>query len=104
MHLNFLRTELHMADDKKKTKERRPSALKRDMQSEKRKLKNRTYRSTVSSAIKSLNHSLTKKDPAAAKENFSLVCSLIDKGVKKGIFPKNKANRTKSSFALKISA
>jgi small subunit ribosomal protein S20 len=93
-----------MAEDKKSIKAKKPSALKRDAQSENRRLKNKTYRSTVSSAIKTLNHSLTKKDPAAAKENFSLVCSLIDKGVKKGIFPKNKANRTKSSFALKISA
>ena len=83
-----------MADDKKKvTKARRPSALKRDLQGEKRRLKNKTYKSTVSSAIKAFEASLSQKD-----------CSLMDKGVKKGIYPKNKASRTKSNFAVKVPA
>ena len=94
-----------MADDKKKvTKARRPSALKRDLQGEKRRLKNKTYKSTVSSAIKSFQNSLSQNDAAATKEKLSLVCSLMDKGVKKGIFPKNKANRTKSNFSQKVTA
>ena len=94
-----------MADDKKKvTKARRPSALKRDLQGEKRRLKNKTYKSTVSSAIKAFEASLSQKDTATIKKNLSLVCSLMDKGVKKGIYPKNKASRTKSNFAVKVPA
>jgi small subunit ribosomal protein S20 len=93
-----------MAEDKKNTKARRPSALKRDIQSEKRRLKNKTYKSTVSSAIKSFQQSLSQNDTAATKEKLNLVCSLMDKGVKKGIFPKNKANRTKSNLSQKVSA
>jgi small subunit ribosomal protein S20 len=94
-----------MADDKKKvTKARRPSALKRDLQGEKRRLKNKTYKSTVSSAIKAFETSLSQKDTATIKKNLSLVCSLMDKGVKKGIYPQNKANRTKSNFAVRVPA
>ena len=93
-----------MAADKKKTPERRPSALKRDIQSERRRLRNKTYKSTVSSAIKSFQTSLSQKDIPATQDKFQLVCSLMDKGVKKGIFPKNKANRTKSTLSQKVSA
>ncbi len=93
-----------MAEDKKNTKARRPSALKRDIQSEKRRQKNKTYKSTVSSAIKSFQQSVSQKDAAAIQEKYSLVCSLMDKGVKKGIFPKNKANRTKSNLSQEVSA
>jgi len=93
-----------MAEDKKSIKAKKPSALKRDAQSENRRLKNKTYRSTVSSAIKSFQQSLSKKDDVSTKEKFGIVCSLMDKGVKKGIFPKNKANRTKSSLSKKVSA
>lgn len=93
-----------MAEEKKNTKVRRPSALKRDMQSEKRRQKNKTYTSTVNSAIKSFQSSLEQKDAAALKVKLSQVCSLMDKGVKKGIYPKNKANRVKSNLSRKVSA
>lgn len=93
-----------MADVKKNAKVKRPSALKRDMQSEKRRVKNKTYRSTVNTAIKAFEQSLAKNDAVDAKAKLSYVSSLMDKGVKKGIFPKNKASRTKSNLAVKISA
>lgn len=93
-----------MAEEKKNTKVRRPSALKRDMQSEKRRQKNKTYTSTVNSAIKSFQSSLEQKDADALKVKLSQVCSLMDKGVKKGIYPKNKANRVKSNLSRKVSA
>jgi small subunit ribosomal protein S20 len=93
-----------MAEEKKNTKERKPSALKRDLQSEKRRLKNKTYKSTVTSLIKSFQSSLAQNDAAATKANLSKVCSLMDKGVKKGIYPKNKANRVKSNLSRKVSA
>jgi len=93
-----------MAEDKKTVKARRPSALKRDLQSDKRRIRNKTYKSTVSSAIKAFESSVALKDTAAMKEKLNLVCSLMDKGVKKGIFPKNKASRTKSNLSVKVSA
>ena len=92
------------ADNKKNVKAKKPSALKRDNQSKARRTKNKAYASTVSSAIKSFEASLSQKDVAATKEKLSLVCSLMDKGVKKGIYPRNKANRTKSNLSQKVSA
>ncbi len=90
-----------MADNSKKgdekgKKQRRPSALKRDLQGEARNLRNRSFKSKVGTAIRSLNESVSQKDKAAAKEKLNTVFSLMDKGVKKGVFKLNKAGRVKA--------
>jgi small subunit ribosomal protein S20 len=90
-----------MAEEKKengqkKTKQRRPSALKRDLQSKKRNLNNRSFKAKVGSAVRSFQETVSQKDSAAAKSKLNDVYSLMDKGVKKGIFKMNKANRVKS--------
>lgn len=88
-----------MAEDKKQNgakKARRPSALKRDMQGMKRNERNRSFRSKVSSTIRSLRESVVQKDSAGAKEKMNTVFSLMDKGVKKGVFKLNKASRVKA--------
>lgn len=92
-----------MANDKKQEKkERKPSALKRDQQSERRRVKNKQFRATVKTAIKSLESSLKEKQAEVAKDKLSQVFSLMDKGVKTGVFTKNKANRTKSRLAKHV--
>lgn len=92
-----------MANDKKQEKkERKPSALKRDEQSERRRVKNKQFRATVKTAIKSLESSLKDKQAEVAKDKLSQVFSLMDKGVKTGVFTKNKANRTKSRLAKHV--
>ncbi len=89
-----------MAEEKKdKKKERRPSAQKRDLQSEKRRLINRNFKSQVRTAIRELEDDLPKKDAALSKKHSSEIYSLMDKGVKKGVFKANKANRTKARIA-----
>jgi small subunit ribosomal protein S20 len=92
------------ADQKKKeTNARQPSALKRDIQSEKRRLRNRSYRSSVLTAVRSFETSLEKKEaPESLKAKLNDVYSLMDKGVKKGIFKENKASRTKSRLSARI--
>ena len=87
-----------MADDKKEKgkKARKPTAIKRDEQSIKRNLRNRSFRSKVTTAMRGFEDSLTKKDPSGAKAMLSDVFSLMDKGVKKGVYKINKANRVKS--------
>lgn len=82
--------------DEKKAKVKKPSALKRDQQSEKRNMRNRTFKSTVATALRSFKGSLDKKDAAGMKEALKLVNSLMDKGVKKHVFKLNKASRVKS--------
>jgi small subunit ribosomal protein S20 len=92
-----------MANDKKQEKkERKPSALKRDQQSERKRIKNKQFRATVKTAIKSLESSLKEKQAEVAKDKLSQVFSLMDKGVKTGVFTKNKANRTKSRLAKHV--
>ena len=92
-----------MADKKAKEnkKEKRPTALKRDIQSEKRRLHNKQFRATVKTAIKALETSVKNNQQDEAKENLSKVFSLMDKGVKTGVFKQNKADRTKSRLTTK---
>ena len=94
----------HMADEAPKKKERRPQAAKRHLQSLKRNAINRAYKSKIKTRIKALQDSLTKQDGQQAQETLKEVYSLMDKGVKKGIIKKNKASRTKSRLATKVTA
>ena len=86
------------ADKKKKEgKVRQPSALKRDIQNEKKRLKNRSYRASVTTSIRSLESSLSNKEsPEAIKTKLNALYSMMDKGVKRGVFKPQKAARTKS--------
>ena len=56
----------------------------------------------MKTAIKSLESSLKDKQAELAKDKLSQVFSLMDKGVKTGVFTKNKANRTKSRLAKHV--
>lgn len=93
-----------MAEEKKaEAKVKKPSALKRDLQSEKKRLRNRSYRASVLTSIRSLENSLTQKEaPEAVKTKLNDIYSMMDKGVKSGVFKPNKAARTKSRLAARI--
>lgn len=95
-----------MAKEEKKEekKVKRPSAQKRDLQSEKRRFANKVYKSQVRSAIRTLQENIDKKDEASSKTALNAVYSLLDKCVKKGIFKRNKASRTKSRLAARAAA
>lgn len=90
--------------EKKEAKVRRPTALKRDMQNERRRLANRSFRAEVSTAIRALKSSAQKGDKAVVKDQLSAVYSLIDKGVKTGNYKSNKAARDKSRLTQSIKA
>lgn len=95
-----------MADDKAKAqKTKKPSALKRDIQSEKNRLRNRSHRSSVLTAIRSFEASLSKKESAeGVKTKLDQIYSLMDKGVKKGIYKPNKAARTKARLTSRLAS
>ncbi|CCB87387.1 MULTISPECIES: 30S ribosomal protein S20 [Parachlamydia] len=82
-----------------KKKERVPTPLKRDLQNEKRRLRNKAFKSSVRTAIRQFEETVAKKDPALITERLNEVYSLMDKGVKKGVYKLNKASRTKSRLA-----
>jgi small subunit ribosomal protein S20 len=86
-----------MAEEKKAKK--RPTEKKRIIQSKKRQLRNKSFKSKTKTAIIDFKKSLKNKEEGI-KDKIKTVFSLMDKGVKKKIFKKNKANRIKSKMAL----
>lgn len=94
------------ANGKKKEKEakvKKPSALKRDIQSEKKRLSNRSFRASVLTAIRSLDHSISQKEAnESIQSKLNLIYSLMDKGVKKGVYKPQKAARTKSRLTSRM--
>jgi len=78
----------------KKTK--RPTAAKREIQNEKKYLRNRMFKSRVRTALRNFESAVAQGDSAETSQKLCQVYSLMDKGVKKGIFKRNKADRTKA--------
>jgi small subunit ribosomal protein S20 len=85
-------------------KAKRPTALKRDLQNEKRRMNNRVYKSRVRTAIRAFQESVTKGDQSATTEKLNEVYSILDKCAKKGVFKVNKVSRTKSRLAARAVA
>jgi len=91
-----------MAEEKKDSKKKRPTAQKRDMQNAKRRMHNRAFKSRVKTAVRSLEGNEPQQDEATAKARLNSVYSLLDKGVKMGIYKLNQVSRLKSKFSKKI--
>lgn len=98
-------TPAEKKEKKPEGKVKRPSAQKRDLQNQKKRLRNRSHRSEVLTAVRTLTASLSNKEAApVTKEKLSAIYSLMDKGVKKGVFKANKAARTKSRLAARLAS
>ncbi|MDF2578148.1 MAG: rpsT [Chlamydiales bacterium] len=94
-----------MANDKPKTKTKVPTAIKRDLQNEKRRLINKMFKSKVRTAVRNFEEALSKTgDATQISDKLNAVYSLMDKGVKRGVFKDNKASRTKSRLSARVSA
>ena len=87
---------------KKKTK--RPTALKRDLQNSKRRIRNRLYKSQVRTTLRHLEETLEKKDSELSQTSLNEAYSILDKCVKAGVFKLNKASRTKARLAARFAA
>ncbi len=72
------------------------SVLKRIRQAEKRRLRNKSYRSFIKTLTKKF---LREDDPERKKVLLNQLYSALDKAVKKGIFHQNTAARRKSKAA-----
>ena len=81
---------------------RTKSALKANRQNIKRREHNRTMRSKLRSALKSIRASLDAKDVTGAKAALSKTVSLVDKMATKGIIHSNAAGRYKSRLATRL--
>lgn len=69
------------------------SAAKRVRQAERRRLRNKMYRSRVRTAIKRVRQATT---PEQRQEALRRAMSLLDRAAAKGIFHRNKSRRLKS--------
>ena len=81
---------------------RTKSALKANRQNIRRREHNRTMRSKLRSALKSIRAALDSKDLTAAKAALSKTVSLVDKMATKGIIHRNTAGRYKSRMSARL--
>lgn len=94
-----------MAQEKKEAvKTKRPTAVKRDIQNQKRREQNRVVKSQIKTAIRHFEETLNEGDSTARAERLNQAYRLLDKGHKKGVVPANAASRTKSRLAAKLAA
>lgn len=104
----FCQKEVRMADAKNKSKEtaktKRPTAEKRNIRNEKHRLINKAFKSNVRTAMRAFEEAVQSNDPAAIQARLSSVYSVMDKGVKRGVFKINHASRTKLRACKKASS
>lgn len=87
------------AEKAKKTK--RPTAQKRELQNKKSRMINKSFKSKVRTAIRKFDSVLPALDQTVIQTSLNEIYSLIDKGVKKGIYKNNTAARTKSRLTAR---
>lgn len=78
------------------------SALKRQRQNEKRRLRNQSYKSRMKTAIKKALLSLESKDPRTRLEAFNQAQAEIMHVAQKGVIPKKRASRKVSRLAKRL--
>ena len=81
-----------------------PSSKKRARQQEKRRQHNASLRSMVRTYIKKVDAQVASGNYDDAQAAFQTAVPIIDSMVNKGIFPKNKAARTKSRLNAQVKA
>ena len=73
-----------------------PSAEKRVRQNEKRRLRNRVYRTRARTLVKRTRRLVAEGDIEAAEQAALQACRALDKAASKGVIHKNSAARRKS--------
>lgn len=73
-----------------------PSAEKRQRQNEKRRLMNRSVRSNMRSQLKKVRDAVTANDMDAARAEFRVAVSKLDRAAAHNLIHRNAAARTKS--------
>lgn len=80
------------------------SQIKRNITNEKSRQANSAFKSSLKSAVKSVESAIAKQDKEAALVALSFAFKKLDKAVAKGIEHKNYASRQKSRLAQKVNA
>ena len=72
------------------------SAIKRQKQSEKQRLRNKIIKSRIKTWARKVKEAVSEKNSEIAVKNFNEFKSLVDRAVSKGVYHKNNAARKKS--------
>lgn len=80
------------------------SAVKRNRQSEKRRVQNKSVRTAMRSVVKNCRTALDSKDSEAARESFHAAEKSLRRAASKGIIPKTRADRAVSRLARRLNA
>jgi small subunit ribosomal protein S20 len=78
------------------------SAIKRNKQNEKRRLRNRIYRGRARTFIKEAREQIAAKNLEEARAATLVAISALDKAAEKGILHKNNAARRKSRLMKRL--
>ncbi len=80
------------------------SAIKRALQSEARRIRNRSRKTRMKTAVKKLEEALAARSPEQAQATLKEAISVIDKTASKGVIHKNMASRKISRLTRKVNA
>ncbi|MEJ2690982.1 MAG: 30S ribosomal protein S20 [Deltaproteobacteria bacterium] len=80
------------------------SALKRDRQSQQRRLRNRNNRTQVKNAIRKINEAVAAQSVEGAQEALRSAIPVIDRAAVKGAIHKKNASRKVSRLTRKVNA
>ncbi|MCD6462695.1 MAG: 30S ribosomal protein S20 [Thermotogae bacterium] len=80
------------------------SARKRARQAEKRRLRNKSYKTRFKNAVKKVLKAIEQGDRENIEELLRQAISAIDKAAQKGVIHKNQAARRKSRLMTKVNA
>ena len=89
-------------EEKKKVK--RPTALKRDIRDDKMRMINKSFKSNARTTLRTFDEALKAQDKEKIQSALSNLYSVMDKGVKRGVYKPNKAARIKARATLKTTA
>lgn len=78
------------------------SAKKRLIQSEKRRMRNKSYKSALRTQLKKAEQALESGDKDLAKLEILAACRRLDKVAQKGVIHVNQASRGKSRLMCKL--
>jgi len=80
------------------------SAMKRNRQNEKRRVRNRASRSEVKTQVKRLRTAIGEASAESARKLLPETVAQIDKAAKKGVIHRNTAARSKSRLTRQVNA
>jgi small subunit ribosomal protein S20 len=78
------------------------SQIKRNRQNEKRRLRNKSVKSSLKTAVRKFNEATVAGDTATATTLMREASRKLDKAVSKGVIHKNQAANRKSSIAKRL--